>query len=134
MGHKNRCCEVIRLVIPITITLENVTMPQTIQTYVTFTINPAAPPPLTETPASSAASPIVLPTMTVGVPVTAVQVTQISGGTAPATQPVVDPGSAAPLPPGLTAAIDSNGNLTVSGTPTVAGTGTVTLDVSDSSA
>ena len=104
-------------------------MPQTVQISVTLSINPPAPPALVATPPSAT-----LPAETVGVSVSAVPVAVVSGGTAPYQQPVIDPSSPSALPPGLTAAIDDSGNVTISGTPTTAGTGTFILDVSDSSA
>jgi hypothetical protein len=109
-------------------------MPQKIQIFVNLTINPAAPQPLVENPPSSAASPINLPAETVGVPVPPTPITQISQGTPPYGQPVVDPSSPNPLPPGLTFATDAQGNVTVSGMPTNAGSGPFTLSVSDSGA
>jgi hypothetical protein len=112
-------------------------MPQTIQIFVNLTINPAStppPPPISSSPSSSAGSPIALPDETVGVAVPPTQITQIQGGTPPFGQPVVDPSSPNPLPPGLSFSTDSNGNVTVSGTPTNAGTGPFTLSVQDSGA
>jgi hypothetical protein len=112
-------------------------MPQSIQIFVSLTINPPAPPPpppLTESPASSAANPIALPAETVGVAVPSTQITQLQGGTPPYGQPVVDPASPNPLPPGLVFATDAQGNVTVSGVPTNAGSGPFTLVVSDSGA
>lgn len=106
-------------------------MPQTVQITVTLTINPAVAPPLPLVAAPSSASP---PAQTVGVAVTAVPVAVVSGGTPPYLQPVIDPASPAPLPPGLTASIDGSGNVTLSGTPTTAGSGTFILDVTDSGA
>ena len=62
----------------------------------------------------------------------AAEATAVSGGTPPYKQPVVDPSSPSPLPPGLSFATDGNGNVTVSGTPTVPGSGTFILSVADS--
>jgi hypothetical protein len=104
-------------------------MPQSVQIAVSITINAAAPPPLVATPST-----VTLPAMTVGVPVSNVPVAVISGGTPPYLSPTVDTSSVAPLPPGLSLAIDSSGNITVSGTPTAAGTGVVTVDDEDSGA
>ncbi len=104
-------------------------MPQTVQITVSLTISPVPPPALLASPPS-----VTLPTETVGVAVSAVPVSAISGGTPPYTQPVVDPASPNPLPPGLSAAIDAFGNVTISGTPTAAGSGQFVLDVSDSGA
>lgn len=106
-------------------------MPQSVRIAVTLNINPAVvvTPPLVATPAQ-----VTLPDETVGVAVTAVPVAVISGGTPPFQQPVIDPASPAPLPPGLTAAVDASGNVTISGTPTAAGSGTFILDVADSGA
>lgn len=104
-------------------------MPQTVQITVSLTISPAAPAPLVATPAT-----VDLPAQTVGEAVPPTPVAVVTGGTPPYTQPVVDPASPNPLPPGLTFAIDGSGNVTVSGTPTNAGSGTFILDVSDSGA
>lgn len=107
-------------------------MPQIVKITINLNINPAAPPP----PPALVATPdtVSLPDQTVGVAVDHVPVAVISGGTPPFQQPIVDPASPAPLPPGLTASIDDQGNVTLSGTPSVAGSGTVVLDVSDSGA
>jgi hypothetical protein len=105
-------------------------MPQTVQITVTLTINPAtapAPPPLVATPSAPT-----LPAETVGQAVSLVPVAVVTGGTPPYQQPAIDPASPSQLPPGLTAAIDANGNVTVSGTPAAAGTGEFILDVTDS--
>lgn len=104
-------------------------MPQTVKISVTLNINPSAPPALVANPPAAT-----LPDETVGVAVSAVPVAQVSGGTPPYAQPVVDPTSPAPLPPGLSASIDGSGNVTVSGTPTAAGSGTFVLSVADSGA
>jgi hypothetical protein len=113
----------------ITVIIEDNKMPQTVQISVTLTINPPAPPPLVASPSS-----VTLPAETVGMAVSAVPVAQITGGTGPYLAPVIDPASPSALPPGLTAAIDGSGNVTISGTPSVAGTGTFVLDVTDSGA
>lgn len=102
---------------------------QTVKITVTLNINPPAPPALVVSPDT-----VTLPDETVGTPVSLVPVAQVSGGTPPFTQPVLDPSSPAPLPPGLTAAIDATGLVTVSGTPEAAGSGTFVLAVSDSGA
>ena len=105
-------------------------MPQTVKITISLNINPAPPPP----PPPLVANPpsVSLPDETVGVSVMGVPVTTISGGTPPFSQPVVDPASPSPLPPGLSASIDADGNVTVTGTPEAAGTGTIVLSVSDS--
>jgi hypothetical protein len=85
-------------------------MPTT-QFQVTLTINPGV-----------TVVPVTLPAETVGVPVNAVPV-----GTAQGTGPFTvstDPASPAQIPAGLTAAVDASGNVTLSGTPTTAETGT----------
>lgn len=107
-------------------------MPQTVQITVNLNINPAAPPP----PPTLVAAPssVSLPDETVGTAVSGVAVATVSGGTPPYGQPVVDPASPNPLPPGLTFSTDASGNVTVSGTPTNAGSGTFVLDVTDSGA
>lgn len=102
-------------------------MPQTVKITINLNINPAAPAPLTVNPDA-----VSLPDETVGVAVSNVPVAQVSGGTPPYTQPVIDPASPSPLPPGLSAAIDASGNVTISGTPSASGSGTFVLDVSDS--
>lgn len=109
-------------------------MPQTVQITITLNINPAVvvpPPPPTLVATPSAVS---LPDETVGVAVSNVPVATISGGTPPFQQPIIDPASPLPLPPGLSAAIDASGNVTLSGTPTSPGSGTFILDVVDSGA
>lgn len=102
-------------------------MPQSVKITVTLNINPAPPPPLVANPPT-----VTLPGETVGEVVPTTLVTAVSGGTPPYQQPVVDPSSPSPLPPGLAFAIDSSGNVTVSGTPTVPGSGTFILNVTDS--
>lgn len=115
-------------------------MPQTLQIFVSLTINPAAPPPpppLVSNPASSLANPIVLPAETSGIAVSGIPVATVSGGQGPLTQPVIDPTSPNPLPSGLTASMDAAGNVTISGTPPAVAapvTGTFVLDISDASA
>lgn len=84
---------------------------------VTFTVEPAAPPPL------EVASPEDLGQ--VGGPLQ-VPALEITGGTPPYTV-ALDP-SSGPLPPGVS--MDASGNLT--GTPTEAGSFDVVVDVSDS--
>lgn len=102
-------------------------MPQTVKITVNLNINAAAPAPLVATPDT-----VSLPDETVGVAVQNVPVATITGGTPPYSQPVIDPASPSPLPPGLSAAIDASGNVTISGAPTASGSGTFVLDVSDS--
>lgn len=102
---------------------------QTVKITVNLSINPAAPPSLVATPDT-----VSLPDEQVGVSVSNVPVAVISGGTPPYQQPVLDPSSPSPLPPGLSASIDASGNVTISGTPAAAGSGTFVLDVSDSGA
>lgn len=105
-------------------------MPQTVQITINLNINPAVPPP--PTPLTVIPSAVTLPDQTVGVAVVNVPVAVVSGGTPPFSQPVIDPASPSPLPPGLSAAIDASGNVTISGTPSASGSGTFVLDVSDS--
>lgn len=110
-------------------------MPQTVQIAVTLNINPAVPPPPPPPPPLVAVpTAVTLPDETVGVAVTAVPVAVVSGGTPPFSQPVLDPSSPAPLPPGLTPSIDDSGNVTISGTPGAAGSGTFILAVTDAGA
>lgn len=104
-------------------------MPQTVKITVSLSIAAAPPSPLVATPDT-----VSLPAETVGVVVSPTPVALISGGTPPYSQPVVDPSSPNPLPPGLSFAIDAQGNLSVSGTPQAAGSGTFVLDVTDSGA
>jgi hypothetical protein len=104
-------------------------MPQTVKIVISLSIAAAPPPALVATPST-----VTLPGETVGVSVPPTPVAQISGGTPPYQSPVVDPASPNPLPPGLSFAIDAQGNVSVSGTPTAAGSGTFVLDVSDSGA
>jgi hypothetical protein len=60
-----------------------------------------------------------------------ITLTPITGGVPPYTASV-DAASPSQLPPGITASIDPNNNLILSGTPTVAGSASVLLDVVDS--
>jgi hypothetical protein len=103
-------------------------MPQTVQITVNFNIAPAPAPPVA-TPST------VTENLTVGQAAPTTPVSVVSGGVPPYTQPIVDPQSPNQLPPGLTAAIDGGGNVTITGTPAAnaAGAGTVLLDISDSS-
>lgn len=103
-------------------------MPQTVQITINFNISPAAPPPIVASPST-----VSLPA-TVGVSLPSSPIAVISGGTPPFSQPVVDPASPSPLPPGVTASIDASGNVTLSGAPQAEGSGTVILDVTDSGA
>jgi hypothetical protein len=95
-------------------------MPTTTQFQITLTINPAV-----------VVTPVTLPAEEVGVAVSDVPVGQ-AGGTGPFTV-AVDPNSPSAIPPGLTPAVDANGNVTISGTPTTAGTGTFWLDATSTS-
>lgn len=104
-------------------------MPQTVKITVNLNIQPVAPPPLVATPDT-----VSLPDETVGVGVTNVPVAVVSGGTPPYAQPVLDPSSPSALPPGLSASIDDSGNVTISGTPQAAGSGTFILNVADAGA
>lgn len=122
--HHKKCCH-FNLTIPITLEGE-CCMPQTVQVAINFNIQPPAPPALVANPTSANDS------LTVGQPAPPTPLSQISGGTPPYQQPVVDPSSPNPLPPGLSASIDDSGNLIVSGTPVAAGSGSVTLVISDS--
>lgn len=81
-------------------------------------------PTLTVTPTSGSA------TFTQGVQGSVV-LGAVTGGVPPYAVSV-DAASPNLLPPGLSASIDTNNNLIVSGTPTAAGSGPVTLDVTDS--
>jgi hypothetical protein len=103
-------------------------VPQTVQITIAFNIVAPAPPPLVATPTSATDD------LTVGTPAPTTPVAVVSGGTLPYQAPTVDASSPAQLPPGLTAAIDASGNVTIQGTPTTPGSGTVILDVSDSGA
>jgi len=103
-------------------------MPKTVQIVITFNIAPTAVSDPVATPSA------VTEDLTVGVAVPPGPVAQVSGGTPPYSQPTVDAASANPLPPGLAASIDASGNVSITGTPTTAGTGTVILDVADASA
>ena len=103
-------------------------MPQTVQITVNFVIAPAASLPPVATPSTVAEN------LQVGVPAPLAPVSVVSLGTPPYLAPTVNPSSPAPLPPGLSAAIDNSGNVTITGTPTAAGSGTVILDVVDSGA
>ena len=107
-------------------------MPQTVKITINLNINPAPPPP--PSPLIATPDTVTLPDETVGVAVTNVPVATVSGGTPPFQQPVIDPASPAPIPPGLSFGIDASGNVTVSGTPTAPGSGTIVLDVVDSGA
>lgn len=69
---------------------------------------------------------------TVGQAIEQANVAVVSGGNPPYSQPTVDPSSPNQLPPGVSVSIDASGNISISGTPTAAGTGTVILDIADS--
>lgn len=105
-------------------------MPQIVQITINLNINPALPPP--PPPLVATPNTVTLPDETVGVAVANVPVAVVSGGTPPFSQPVIDPASPAPIPPGLSFATDASGNVTVSGTPTAPGSGTIVLNVADS--
>ena len=91
---------------------------QQVSFSVNIVISPAAPPPLTKI-----SDPLNL-NGTVGQPFTASLTSNVQGGTPPYSAVV-----SGTLPDGLTA--DATGNI--SGTPTVAGTTTLSVTVSDSS-
>jgi hypothetical protein len=99
-----------------------------VQLSVNFTVNNPAPPPLSVTPAAANEN------LTVGQAADGIPVASVSGGTPPYTY-AMDPNSAQ-LPPGVSFAEDGNGNITLAGTPTAAGTSTapVLLDITDSAA
>jgi hypothetical protein len=103
-------------------------MSQSVSVTINFNIAQPAPPPLVVSPAS------VTESLTVGTPAPSGAIAVVSGGTPPYQQPTVDTASSNPLPPGLTASVDASGNVTLTGTPTTAGTGSVTLDIADSGA
>jgi len=69
--------------------------------------------------------------LTVGTPADGTPVAVVTGGRAPYTYSLN--AASGPLPPGVNFAEDSNGNITLVGTPTEAGTGTspVLLDIFD---
>jgi hypothetical protein len=92
---------------------------------VVFNVNPPVAP-LTVTPASETI------TLTQGVAADGTAVATVNGGVPPYSYSA-DPNSAA-LPAGVSFAEDGNGNITLAGTPTAAGTSTapVELDVTDS--
>lgn len=101
-----------------------------VQLVVTFNINtPPPPPPPNPLQVSPAA--MTFPDLTVGVAIpNPVKIATISGGSGGyAIAP--DPNSA-PTPPGLNVGIDTDGvSVVVSGTPTVAGQGDVTYNITD---
>jgi hypothetical protein len=80
---------------------------------------------LTVTPASGTFN------LTVGTPADGTAVCVVSGGQAPYSY-ALDPASG-PMPTGVTFAEDANGNVTLAGTPSVAGTSSspVLLDITD---
>jgi hypothetical protein len=93
------------------------------QVQFTLTLTVAAPP-LAEGATSGSA------TMQLGAAGSDV-LTPITGGVPPYTA-TVDAASASQLPTGVTVGLDANNNLIVSGTPTVAGSATILIDVKDS--
>jgi hypothetical protein len=98
-----------------------------INVTLSFTVAPAAAPPLTVTVVSPA------PAMTVGVALTVTAVANIQGGVPPYTA-VADPNSQ-PFPPGISFTFNPSnvGEIDASGTPTAAGTFSgIILDVTDS--
>ncbi len=98
-----------------------------VQLSVTFNVTGGTPPPsLVVTPASATEN------LTVGTAADGTAVAVVSGGVPPYTY-ALDSASG-PLPTGVTFAEDGNGNITLAGTPTVAGTSAspVLLDITDS--
>jgi len=93
-----------------------------VQFTVAITVAPSGPP-LSESASSGPAQ------FTQG-QAGSVTLAQITGGTAPYSV-AVDSTSASQLPPGITASIDPNNNLILSGAPTVSGSASVLLDVTD---
>jgi len=97
----------------------------TLQFTLTLNISPA-PQPFTESATSGSVA---------GQVGQALNVTSgldlISGGTAPYSV-AVDSSSPNQLPDGVSVSIGADGNLNVTGTPTVAGSGSVVLAISDS--
>jgi len=100
----------------------------TVQLSVTFNVVSNAPPPnpLVVTPASATEN------LTVGTAADGTAVAAVTGGTPPYSY-ALDP-SSGPLPTGINFAEDSSGNITLAGTPTVAGNSTtpVLLNITDS--
>lgn len=84
-----------------------------VQLSVTFNVTSPAQP-LVVTPSTATAN------LTVGTASDGTAVAVVSGGTPPYTY-ALDPASG-PLPPGVNFAEDSAGNITLTGTPTSAGT------------
>jgi hypothetical protein len=104
---------------------KDITMSQ-VQLSVTFNVAPASAPPLTLTPASATEN------LTVGTPSDGTLVSAVTGGVPPYTY-ASDPASG-PLPTGVSFVEDGSGNISLAGTPTVAGSSTtpVLLNVTDS--
>jgi hypothetical protein len=97
-----------------------------VQLSVSFTVNPGTQQnPLLVTPATATEN------LTVGVAADGMSVAVVSGGTAPYTY-ALDP-SSGPLPDGVNFSEDGSGNVTLSGTPTTAGSSTtpVLLNIND---
>jgi hypothetical protein len=99
-----------------------------VQLSVTFNVVGGGPPPspLVVTP------PTVIESLTVGTAADGTAVATASGGTPPYTY-ALDPTSSA-LPTGVSFAEDGNGNITLAGTPTTAGSSLtpVILNITDS--
>jgi hypothetical protein len=97
-----------------------------VQFTANFTVTGGPSNPLTVTPSSNTFN------LTVGTPADGTAVGVVSGGTPPYSY-ALDP-SSGPMPTGVTFAEDSNGNITLAGTPTSAGTSStpVLLDITDS--
>jgi hypothetical protein len=96
-----------------------------VQLSVTFNVV-SATTPLTVSPASATEN------LTVGTPADGTLVATVSGGQPPYNYSLDS--SSGPLPTGVTFSEDGNGNISLAGTPTVAGSSTtpVLLDISDS--
>jgi hypothetical protein len=98
-----------------------------VQFSATFNVTGGTSPnPLVVTPTSNTFN------LVVGTPADGTAVAVVSAGTPPYTYSL--DAASGPLPTGVTFAEDSNGNITLAGTPTVAGTSTtpVLLDINDS--
>lgn len=94
-----------------------------VQLTVDFTIT-GQPQPLAVNPSQDNV------TGTVGTALDGTAVAQVTGGTAPYNY-ALDVASD-PMPDGVSFAEDGNGNISLTGTPTTAGTANVILDITDS--